>query len=244
MQSIIEALFLIVTCFLGYLCARIDGTVFPDWRREYHERRRSAVGAQIPPPRLVVYHDDFVRKTAWFCLPFGMNMLLLYRVFPQLTQSLLMCSAILGIEGILGWVIQYRRTLAFARDWLIYRRLTEPENFILTGEIQFFFRRGVDQEVGKIVSFRPGGTGSASEGETTQGTYYFLPVDVMAVDEPPVDEPLRLVVRPPRSDEIALGGAGGVIVGILPPSDVVDDSDAPGENQWSYVRGIGGGQYR
>jgi hypothetical protein len=239
---IIEALFLMATLGLGLLYARVK-EFLPDWSREYHERQKSTVGAQIPPPRLVVYQEDLVRKAAWFCLPLGLNMLLLH-VFSQLTQFPLYVIAILIVEGALGWRIQYRRTLAFARDWLIYRRLTEPENFILEGEVQYLLQHNADEEDGKLVSFRPDRTGSASEGEPDQGAYYFLPVDVTAINQLPVDEPLRLVVRPLRIEETALGGAGGVIVGILPPSDEVDDGSDTAEQRLSYVRGIGGGRYQ
>lgn len=207
-----EAAFLIASCLLGFLYIRVDWRQFPNWVNEYAKRQETDVGKQLPPPRVEVFHSDTTAVYGWFLLSLVVNLILLQFLLPEAYKTFTVLAPILVIEAALGWYIQHRRTLSFARNWLYYLKLTEPENWIIEGDIDCVWHDYNPKYGGRIVPFPP----LNREGNVV-GTRrsYLLPIDVECLYDLSQSgkRSMRFIVRPARKGE---PDVWGVIVGVMP----------------------------
>ncbi len=206
-----ETAFLIASWLLAICSTWYIGRQFPDWSEEYDKRRRSAVGVHLPPPRFEVFRSDLLAQAGWFSLPIVGNWIVL-SFLPEHAHSFAVFAPIIVVEFLLGWFIQYRRTLNFARDWLIYRRLTEPENQIVDGVIDTWSQ--LNQLGGRTVSLACPPSESLA-----RSVDYFLPIEVESIEfsgRVTQGGEHRFIVRPLKPEEAAEIHAQGAIIARLP----------------------------
>jgi hypothetical protein len=185
-----------------------------------------------------MFRVDLWHIYALFLLPLVMNQILLNVVFPESAKTLGWFVPILVIEGLLGWFIQRRRTISFARDWLVYRRLTEQENWVVEGVIEYVLSYS-DQTGGRMVSISVSQDGENGE---IRSSYFFLPIDVDPFNEASKISgggPIRIIVRAFQRDDILSDDAAGEIVGFLPSPG--GDPNSHDRSEKLYVRGLAGG---